>query len=393
VPALATGRPEIIERLTALARDGALGQAHLFVGPDGSGKEITALDLARRLQCPTPDACRETPSCESCRKALTFQHPDIRWIGPAPASIGEDDVVRLLADKQADPFHRPAHAASGEVLIGDPESPGPLTVRALLQFLRLKPFQGPLKVAVIDMAHRLRTGAANAFLKVLEEPPADSLIILCSAQAGGLLPTIRSRCQQVVFPPYSRQALSDLLRSVYDMDAERAGTVADAAAGNARLAARLLRPEPRLLRRWAHLLFEAIHEGRRGAGHQAAEMLHKGVLPPELVSAVNEEGGQKLKSAPLKDLARKRERALDLLDMLQGRFGELLRVRVGAVSETEAPASAATPRAPVGLIEDIRRIETARGDIDHNLNIGLTLAVLFQELIDHAAADAAAARA
>ena len=98
----------------------------------------------------------------------------------------------LLARKQADPFHQPPFAASSEVLIGDPDRPGPLTVRSVLQFLRVRPFQGRLKTAIVADAHRLRAGAANAFLKMLEEPPPDTLIILLSSLCGGMLPTTQN---------------------------------------------------------------------------------------------------------------------------------------------------------------------------------------------------------
>jgi len=146
---------------------GTLGQSYLFAGPEGSGKELTALEIARLINCRTPDECADTPVCESCHKVVSFQHPDLRWICPAPAAITESEVVDLLARKQEDPFHQPAFVSSSEVLIGDPDRPGALTVRSLLQFLRVRPFQGSLKTAIVGDAHRLRTGAANAFLKML----------------------------------------------------------------------------------------------------------------------------------------------------------------------------------------------------------------------------------
>ncbi|MBU1073201.1 hypothetical protein KKG45_08130, partial [bacterium] len=87
-------------RLLELRRAGALGQSYLFAGPEGSGKELTALEIARLVNCRTPDECTDIPVCESCRKAVSFQHPDIRWICPAPAAITEGEVGNLLALKQ-----------------------------------------------------------------------------------------------------------------------------------------------------------------------------------------------------------------------------------------------------------------------------------------------------
>ena len=398
---VAGGRREITGRLLKLSDAGQLGQSFIFAGPDGSGKEATALELARLLNCSTPETCLDRPACESCRKAIGFQHPDIRWIGPAPASISEDDIVDLLAEKQDDPFFRPAYAAASEVLIGDPDHPGPLSVRALLQFLRLRPFQGTHKVAIIADAHRLRSGAANAFLKMLEEPPDDSLIILLSSRSGSILPTIRSRCQQIVFNPYPRAELAALLRSVYAMPAKEAERLADIADGDVRRASRLRRPEPRVLQAWAGDLFAAIHDGRRSYAHITAEMLHKGVLPEDLVARENEtaDRADRIKTAPLKELPRKRERAIQLCDALNLHYAGLLE------SLVPDPADAGTPARPQGgpgggaarrsirtLVADINLIDDARRDIDRNLNIGLMMAVLFQELITRAEADAPAER-
>ena len=69
-------------------------------------------------------------------KALGFQHPDIRWIGPAPASIDDAGVRDLLEKKIANPFYQDPAAATAQVRIGDPENPEPLTIRSLIRFLR-----------------------------------------------------------------------------------------------------------------------------------------------------------------------------------------------------------------------------------------------------------------
>jgi len=389
------GRQDIVARCLAQARAGSLGQALLFVGPEGSGKELTALEIARLLNCATPEACAAAPACESCRKAVTFQHPDIRWIGPAPASVTDSDVLRLLKAKQEDPFHTPAWASTSEVLIGDPDKPGSLTVRSLLQFLRLKPFQGTTKVAVVADAHRLRAGAANAFLKALEEPPADALILLLSATRSAVLPTIQSRCHRVVFQPYGREELTALLRGLYGLPADEALRLARLAAGDARRAARLRLPLARACSRWADELADALGAGRLGTALMAAEQVHKGALPP----AVAEAAGEKI--PPAKDLPAKRERAILLCEGLTVHYSEVLACLArGADWEPLDPAreaavrAAASRRTPAGLLADLDALGGAQRDVENNLNIGLMMAVLFQELVRHVQTDrSAAARA
>lgn len=389
-------RTDVVERLLGLHRRGRLGQAYLLVGPEGAGKEQTALELARLINCADPDACRDEARCESCLKAVTFQHPDIRWLGPAPASAGEAEATRVFAAKQADPFHQPAWAASSEVLIGDPDRPGPLTVRSVLQFLRLKPFQGTTKVAVVADAHRLRAGAANAFLKALEEPPADALILLVSSVRAGILPTIRSRCQIVSVPAWDEGELTVLLRDRYGLDAAEAGGLARLGVGDARRAARLRLPAPRVLAAWAADLLRLVNDERAGSAMLAAEMLHKGVLPDGHLAAVNEAGGEgtPLKNTPLKELAAKRDRAILLCEMLHLLYSDLLgRLARGAdwrpLREETGPLieELAARRTPAGVLRDVESIETARRDVTRNMNIGLVTAVLVQELSDHARSD------
>jgi len=378
------GRPEIVKRCLDLERQGKLGQSLLLIGPEGSGKELTALEIARLLNCSTPDSCSATPKCESCRKAISFQHPDIRWIGPAPATITDADVVRLLEAKQDDPFHQPSWAASSEVLIGDPEHPGSMTVRSLLQFLRMRPFQGTTKVVVVADAHRLRAGAANAFLKVLEEPPADALILLTTSIRSGVLPTIQSRCQRITFGPYTDAELGELLVRLYDLPADQARKLARFGAGNARRAARQRLPLPRAIGNWAAELAAAVAAGRSGTALLAAEQLHKGVVPESCADGLGE------KITPAKELPARRERAILLCESLVVHYSEVLRCMTRgaewspvAVEREQTIREAATHRSPMGVLRDLEVLERAHKDIERNLNIGLMMAVLFQELVRH----------
>ena len=134
------GRAAVLERLRSLQAADKLEQPLLLLGPAGCGKENSALEFARLLNCSAPATCRPQARCESCVKALSFQHPDIRWIGPAPATVQEDEIRKLLAAKMENPFHQAPWAASSFVAIGDPDQPGPLTIRSLIHFLRRHAF-------------------------------------------------------------------------------------------------------------------------------------------------------------------------------------------------------------------------------------------------------------
>lgn len=394
------GRRDIVERFLDLRRRGALGQSWLFAGPGGSGKEATALEIARLLQCATPETCAETPACESCHKARSHQHPDVRWICPAPAAITDSEAGDLFAHKIEDPFHVPAFAASSEVLIGDPDHPGPFTVRSLLQFLRVRPFQGGLKVAVVGDAHRLRAGAANAFLKMLEEPPPDALIILLSDRRGGMLPTILSRCQTAAFEPYSETELADILADLYALEPAEARAFARASGGNARRAAAYRRADARALRAWAVQLLQALDAGRPGTVLVAAEQLHKGAVPGDLAERAEAAAGGRARVGAAKELVEKRERAIRLCETLHLYYSDILGCSTRGdgwkprLTEDEALVrDLAARRTPAGLLLDIDAVERARTGIDRNLNIGLVMSVLFRELSDAFEKDRPAANA
>jgi DNA polymerase-3 subunit delta' len=382
------GRRSVLTRFLGILNSGALGPAYLFVGPEGSGKEATALEIARVVNCPRSETCAAPPFCESCLKMLSFQHPDLCWLGPAPATISEAAVVELLSAKRENCFHQSPFAASSRISIGNPDDPGPLTIRALLRFLRHASFQGRYKVVVITDGHRLTDEAANAILKTLEEPPPASLTFLLTNHRTGLLPTILSRCQQVRFDPYAEDELAQLLTDYRGVPAKTAAGVARAADGNARKAMALLEPQAMALQVWAGELLDWIHARRAGAVHLAAEAVHLGRIPADMVPPE----GDPVPEA--RDLAARRVRAIQLCEMLSLYYSELLSCRErGREWKPRLPQTApriralAENRASPTLLRDIARVEATKEEIDRNLNIGLTMASLFQGLIDHAVRD------
>jgi len=193
------------ERLRTAVAQGTLPSSLLFHGPMGVGKQRLALWLGRLLLCQNADRapCGE---CQSCRMANAVQHPDLHWFFPRP---------RLKDDDPDD-----AREDMGEAIVermrasGIYEAPGGeegifiSTVHALTRVAALSPAMGRRKVFVVGDADRLvaqegNDFAANAFLKLLEEPPADTTIILTSSEPGALLPTIRSRLVSVRVAPLS----------------------------------------------------------------------------------------------------------------------------------------------------------------------------------------------
>ncbi len=151
---------------------GRLAHAYLFDGSDLSQLEAVACTLAKALNCEKPprvgqtglplDSCDE---CLSCKKIQNCNHPDVTWVRPESKS-------RVITIDQ---------------------------IRELMQVVQLKPHQAKWKVGIIVAADRLNQQAANAFLKTLEEPPGQSILILLSAAADQILETLLSRCLRLRF--------------------------------------------------------------------------------------------------------------------------------------------------------------------------------------------------
>jgi len=156
----------IADQLRHSLERGRLAHAYLFLGPRGAGKEAVARTLAQALNCleKAHDACGQ---CDSCRRIAAGQHPDIHWVRP------ESKSRRITVDQ----------------------------LREFEQAVNFKAAVARVKVGIVVDADCLNEEASNAFLKTLEEPPAQTIIILLTAEPQRLLPTILSRCLRIAFGP------------------------------------------------------------------------------------------------------------------------------------------------------------------------------------------------
>src|SRR2546430_3343948 len=213
------GHEGIRYRLAGAIASGRLPQALLFEGPPGVGKQRLALWLAQAMVCegtgnpqglPDSRGKGETGKgepcgkCQPCKLVLNLSHPDVHWFVPLePSKKGGDAdkqvelVEEALGEEMAARRQRPLYQPPSGLA-----SHGIAAVRLLLGRRVLTPVRGRGKVFLIGDAERLvpQTGAeaaANALLKALEEPPADTAFILTTAAPDSLLPTILSRVVRV----------------------------------------------------------------------------------------------------------------------------------------------------------------------------------------------------
>ena len=177
------GQDRPVEIIKTYIENACMEGGYLFTGPEGIGKKMAALALAKALNCPEAktNACGH---CASCLKIENGQHPDVHII------TGEGAQIKIEA------------------------------IRQLQKDVSLKAYEGVFKVFIIDNAHTLSAEAANCLLKILEEPPKKSLIILITDKPNLLFKTIISRCKTLKFLPLKREALEAILKRDYKLDVQ-----------------------------------------------------------------------------------------------------------------------------------------------------------------------------
>ncbi|HEX6866761.1 MAG TPA: DNA polymerase III subunit delta' [Caulobacteraceae bacterium] len=192
---------------------GRLHHAWLLTGPEGVGKATFAYRVARRLLGAPPDPSRGQLGSQAdhpvSRQVAARSHPDLMVL----ERLGEDGKPRKVI---------PVDEA-----------------RKLPEFFASTPASAPYRVAIIDAVDDLNASSANAVLKTLEEPPQRGVLLLVSHAPGRLLPTIRSRCRRLAFPPQEEGAVAAMLEARAGLSADDALRLARMAKGAPGLALRL----------------------------------------------------------------------------------------------------------------------------------------------------------
>jgi DNA polymerase-3 subunit delta' len=210
------GQPAVVEELQAAVADpAAMTHAWLFTGPPGSGRSVAARAFAAALQC--PDGGDGT--CHACRTVLAGTHADVHVVVPEGLSIGA------------------------------------LEARELVRVAGRAPSQGRWQMILVEDADRMTEQAANAVLKMLEEPPPRTVVMLCapSLHPDDVPVTIRSRCRVVALRTPPVEAVADVLIDRDGVDPALAAWAAGAAGGHVGRARRLARDEDARLARKAVL--------------------------------------------------------------------------------------------------------------------------------------------
>jgi DNA polymerase-3 subunit delta' len=355
-----TGHQEVRRRLARAANEGKLPQVLLLTGQSGVGKQRLALWLAQLLLCEKPN---EEPcgGCRACRLVLTLSHSDLHWFVPVPRPRTSDpdkqidEAAEALAQAMDDRRQQPLRAATDPMA-----SHGIATVRLLQRRAALTSVEGGARVFILGEADRLvvqeaSPEAANALLKLLEEPPPGSIFILTTEEPRRLLPTVRSRAAAVRMGGLSDAEVKQFLKS----------EVKPALS------------EEELNRR------VAAAEGSIGRALAMTDESGKAQLAAEqLLQAVLAGSGPTMERALRQPPWAARGEFTAMLDALAETLGQAIRGALGHATGREAPRALLRHRDPAPLLQALEHVADAREAAWGNVNPQILIAVLGAELAE-----------
>ncbi len=307
-----------ISLLSRALATGKLSHAYLFHGIDSSGMMQTAVALIEAIFCNGTDGCGE---CPSCRKVAGLRHPDLHHLQPDGAFIKIDQI------------------------------------RELQKELSYRPFEAPKKACIIEDADKMNISAANAFLKTLEEPSGNAILILITTQVDAVLPTVLSRCQQLRFPSLPVETIASQLRKK-GADEDSARIAAALAEGSAERAQEIVEGD------WL--------QSRKFLLEKIANLSPEEIIP--LFAAAEEE-------------AKDKESAIHLVDLLNVFWRDVLLTRAGSTEIVNTDLfplirNISDRNSLESVMAKLEQISLTRQALKRNVNPRLAAEVLFMGLAD-----------
>jgi DNA polymerase-3 subunit delta' len=348
------GHSLLKQQLADAVGRGALPASMLFQGPRGIGKQRLAIWLAQLLLCERPghEPCG---TCTQCKFTARLTHPDLHWFFPRPRLKDSDPSLEDVAADQAEAVaERVEEGGLYSAPPGD-EAIYVATVRAIVQSAVMSPAIAKRKVYIIGDAERMvsQTGsdqAANAFLKLLEEPPSDTFIILTSSEAGALLPTIKSRVVSLRVSPLTNAEVREFL-------------------GHSSVAAVLKKEHSGMSE--SELLSLASGAPGRLFGQDAWEAAATNARA--LLDAASSGDDAKIFRAAFVQGTSK----------ARGKFSDTLDVLTVLLHDRARDEATISPRGARGAAVAIEAVERAKELAENNANPGLVTAALLREIAPH----------
>ncbi|MDC7996811.1 ATP-binding protein [Gilvibacter sediminis] len=229
------GHKHLVTHLQVSADQGRVPHAQLFVGPSGVGVLPIAIEYAAKLLS-INNLDNQSAVVQRVRQ---LQHPDLHFVFPVATTteVKRHPVSDLFLDSWRSFVAEKPYGSLFEWYqhIGIENKQGRIGVdeaQDMVKKLSLKSHQGGYKVMIVWMADKMNTECANKILKLVEEPPADSVLILIAENEEQIIGTIRSRCQKLNFPLLAQEAIASGLQQKFDIDMATAQGLAKRAEGD-----------------------------------------------------------------------------------------------------------------------------------------------------------------
>ena len=216
------GQKHLINILKNVYKSGRIPHSFIFHGIEGTGKDAVAIEFAKLLNCDNPhEELGSCDECRSCKSTIQFNSTLFKFITALPVTKREDgdgegtlsesdlDIFNTeLRKKASDPYHKIDIPKATNIRIE--------SIRQIKKEIYLTGERGKKKIYLISNAEMMRRESANSFLKVLEEPPGDAVLILTTSKLNSLLPTIIGRCQKIKFNSISNYDLKEYIKENHD---------------------------------------------------------------------------------------------------------------------------------------------------------------------------------
>ena len=231
------GQEEAKQRLIREAKEGKIAHARLFCGPEGIGKLPLAIAFARYLSCNNPgekDACGVCPNCIKFNK---LAHPDLHFVFPVIKKKAKDTVSDdFISEWRELLTHTPyfnlniwleemgAENQQAQIYVKESDE--------IIRKLSLKSSQGGYKIMIIWLPEKMNVECSNKLLKLLEEPPSQTIFLLISEEPDMLLTTIQSRTQRFTLYGIKEECIMERLQNQYGLQEKDANSIAHQSEGN-----------------------------------------------------------------------------------------------------------------------------------------------------------------
>ncbi|MGM0497460.1 MAG: ATP-binding protein [Bacteroidota bacterium] len=232
------GQHKIKEQLINTVSEQRISHAQLFLGPAGSGKLPLAIAYAQYLNCTDKQEGDSCGTCPSCRKYRKLTHPDLHFVFPVKKASEtnpetSDNYLKkwretLLENPYLSPqrWYKKLELENKQGIIPTSESAN------IIRKLNYKSFEGEYKTMIIWLPERMHRSAANKLLKMIEEPPPNTIFLLVTENTDLILPTILSRTQKVKVPGIDDQSMFDAISDHFGMDSSKSQEIVHLANGS-----------------------------------------------------------------------------------------------------------------------------------------------------------------